>query len=246
MRKTIVAGNWKLNGDTSLCAAFAVAARTFEQGVAEVLICPPAIWLATLADQLASTSFHVGGQNLASEKAGAYTGEISAAMLRAAGAKYCILGHSERRAIFAESSAVVAQKALVAIEEDLIPIVCVGEALDCREAGNAEAFVEQQLLESLDGLDRDSLSKVVVAYEPIWAIGTGVTASTDQAQEMHAHIRSVLAKRVDSEAVSLLYGGSVKPSNAKELIAQKDIDGALVGGASLKVDDFLAIVEAAG
>jgi len=248
MRKTIVAGNWKLNGESSLCNAFVDAAQSFDSRATEVLICPPAVWMMLLAEGLASSSWQVGGQNIASDKSGAFTGEISASMLQAAGATYCIVGHSERREIFGESSAVVAQKVRIAIEQNLTPIVCVGENLACREAGSAEAFVETQLLESLKGIDSDKLRNVVIAYEPIWAIGTGVTASTEQAQAMHAHIRSVLSQSidVDGELISLLYGGSVKPSNAKELLAQNDIDGALVGGASLNVEDFLAIVEAAG
>lgn len=245
MRRTIIAGNWKLNGDKSLCERFVAAARGSQKTAAEVLICPPAVWLTTLAEGLSSTSWVAGGQNLASEESGAYTGEVSASMLVSAGATYTIVGHSERRSYYGESDELVARKAMLALAENLTPIVCVGEDLDCREAGNAEAFVEAQLLASLSGLDAGQLEKVVIAYEPVWAIGTGVTASAEQAQSMHAHIRGVLAKKIDSEQVSILYGGSVNAKNAEQLMAQPDIDGALVGGASLKPEEFLAIVEAA-
>ena len=247
MRNTIIAGNWKLNGDLSLCEQFAAIAQAQGNAQSDVttLICPPAIWLGALVERLSSTNWKLGGQNLASEISGAYTGEISASMLRSVGASYCIVGHSERRELFGESNAIVAKKAALALDAGLTPIVCVGEDLACREAGNENDFVASQLLASIDGLDAASAEKVVIAYEPVWAIGTGVTASSEQAQSMHAHIRKVLSASANSDKIPLLYGGSVKAENAGELLAQPDIDGALVGGASLKVNEFLAIVEAA-
>jgi len=245
MRKTIIAGNWKLNGSTELCKSFAQPALDHTRIDIDVVICPPAVWSATMIEALNNSRWAVGAQSIAAEQSGAFTGEIAAQMFADLGVKYSIVGHSERRALFGETDQIVAKKTSLALEAGLTPILCVGEDLACREAEGHEQFVQEQLLASLAGLTPEQIAQVVIAYEPIWAIGTGKTASAEQAQAMHAHIRRVLASKVDSESISLLYGGSVKADNAKQLLAQPDIDGALVGGASLKVSEFLAIVESA-
>ena len=244
MRKPLIAGNWKLNGDRELVRQMVNALG--EPGAAEVVICPPAVLLDCLVEAVrsASSSLAVGAQNVAANDSGAFTGEISAAMLDEAGCHYCIVGHSERRALFGESDSDVLEKTWQLLEAHLTPIVCVGETQEERNAGQAEAVIDRQLRLLLGELSDTELARLVFAYEPVWAIGTGNTASNEQAQEMHAHIRQQLTARGQQDN-RLLYGGSVNPDNAAGLMQQQDIDGALVGGASLKPDSFMAIIAAA-
>jgi triosephosphate isomerase len=248
-RRKLIAGNWKMNktlGDAvGLAAAIKAEAGAFKN--ADVSLCPPFTALKVVGDTIAGTAIRLGAQNMHWEKDGAYTGEISAAMLRDLRCHDVILGHSERRAYFKETDEIVNRKVQAALAAALTPIVCVGETLAEREAGRAEEVVRTQVSGSLAALGTN-LSKVVVAYEPVWAIGTGKTATPQIAQEMHALIRRELT-RMGTKAVAdglvILYGGSVKPDNAAELLAQPDIDGALVGGASLDARGFLKIVQAA-
>ncbi len=214
----------------------------------EVVLCPPSVYLSAIADAVAGTPVGLGAQNLYAAADGAFTGEVNAAMLADNGCGYVILGHSERRAILGETDAMVSEKLHAAMAGNLIPIVCVGETLEDREAGNTEEVVETQLRGSLAGLDDARAAGVVIAYEPVWAIGTGKTASPEQAEEVHAFIRKLLGELFGSDVASQMriqYGGSVKPGNAKELLGQPNIDGALVGGASLKPEDFLGIIHPA-
>lgn len=243
MRKQLVVANWKLNGDRSLCEEFAQGLGELfsAQSVArELVVCPPAVFIEELVQGLAlqGAPVAVGGQNVAAQASGAFTGEISAAMLKDAGARLAIVGHSERRALFAESDQVVAQKAREVLVQGLVPIVCVGEELSVREAGDHLEFVGRQVEAAIGQLAGADL---VIAYEPVWAIGTGNTATPEQVQEMHAHIRGVAGTFVSAETTRILYGGSVNPGNAAELLALPDVDGALVGGASLVLDKFIAI-----
>jgi triosephosphate isomerase (TIM) len=247
MRK-LAAGNWKMNGlkADGIALAKELVARSAREKIAnEILICPPATLLVTIAEVLRGSKIALGAQNCHAEQKGAHTGEISAAMLRDAGCTYVILGHSERRAAQGESDAVVSAKVEAARKAGLIAIVCIGETLAERDAGQTLAVVERQLQGSLPpGLGAASL---VLAYEPVWAIGTGRTPTADQIAEVHAHIRQMLAKRLEEPAaVRILYGGSVKPANASELMKLGNVDGALVGGASLVAADFWAIVKACG
>lgn len=213
----------------------------------EVAVCPPSVYLAAIGETLAGSAVGLGAQNLYAAGDGAYTGEVNASMLCDVGCHYVILGHSERRTILGETDEQVSEKLAAALADNLIPIVCVGETLEQREAGETEAVVGSQLRGSLKGLDEARAPGVVIAYEPVWAIGTGKTATPDQAEDVHAFIRGLLGELFTPEIadqVRIQYGGSVKPGNAKELLSQPNIDGALVGGASLKVDDFVAIIEA--
>ena len=244
----LVVGNWKLN--TSHREAVELAAETVRQtegASAGVGICPPFVWLDAVAERTKGTHVGLGAQNVAAYGAGAYTGEVSATMLADLGCRYAIVGHSERRAVFGETDADVARRAQRALASGLVPIVCVGETLDERKAGRAQDVVSQQLLGSLDGLAPAASGDIVVAYEPVWAIGTGETASPEQAQDIHAHIRAELRQKLGDLGgdIEILYGGSVKPGNAAELFAQPDVDGGLVGGASLDAEAFAAIVQAA-
>ncbi|MFM9059008.1 MAG: triose-phosphate isomerase [Planctomycetaceae bacterium] len=250
-RTTIVAGNWKMNLDRAQgrALAAAVAARRGEAAAAELVICPPAVYLDTVGAALAAAKSDValGAQNAHDKPAGAFTGEIAPAMLRDVGCRHVILGHSERRTLFGETDAVVNAKTKAALAAGLVPIVCVGETLEEREAGRTDDVVTAQVRGSLAGLPPADLEKIVVAYEPVWAIGTGKVATPEQAQEVHARIRRLLGELASpavATRVRIQYGGSVKPDNAADLAAQPDIDGALVGGASLKADDFLAIAAA--
>jgi triosephosphate isomerase len=215
----------------------------------EVALCPPSVYLAAVAGQVKGSAVGVGGQNLYAAEDGAYTGEVNAAMLVDVGCQYVILGHSERRQHFAETDAAVSEKCVQALESGLVPIVCVGETLEQREADQTREVVAGQIRGSLSGVPAGEASKLVIAYEPVWAIGTGRTATPEQAEEVHLLIRGLLKEMFDgaaAEAIRLQYGGSVKPANAAELLGQPNIDGALVGGASLKADDFLQIISAAG
>ena len=246
MRKLIVAGNWKMNKTLQEGIELAKAVNDFfdeNPTDAEVIIAPPFIHLSELAGSLSSVS--LSAQNCASEAAGASTGEVSAEMIKSAGAGYVILGHSERRSYFGEDDDLLNRKIKLALEHGLKPIFCCGEVLSEREAGNHFKVVETQVKTSLSGLESRELDNIVIAYEPVWAIGTGVTASPAQAQEMHAFIRGIIRDGFGDSAaenMTILYGGSCKPSNAMELFANPDVDGGLIGGASLNADDFIAIV----
>lgn len=219
-----------------------------EEPPVDVALCPPSVYLSAVEDVVAGTPIGLGAQNLYPQDDGAFTGEVNAGMLTDVGCRYVILGHSERRALMGETDAQVNEKLHAALAGNLIPIVCVGETLDDREADRTEQVVETQIRGSLAGLDEVRAAGIVVAYEPVWAIGTGKTATPEQAEAVHAFIRKLLGEIFSDEVASQIriqYGGSVKPGNAKELVGQPNIDGALVGGASLKVDDFLGIINAA-
>ena len=247
MRQRLVAGNWKMNGsrDSAVKLADAVLQGPDRAG-AEVLLCPPFVYLADVARMLKGSGVGLGAQDLCAEDNGAFTGEVSGAMLKDFDCRYVIVGHSERRALFGETDAVVARKFMAAQKAGLTPILCVGETLSERESGTTSAVVSRQLKAVLDAAGIGAFEKAVVAYEPVWAIGTGRTAKSDQAQEVHALIRGLLATE-DAKiaaATRLLDGGSVKASNAAELFRMPDIDGGLVGGASLDATEFLAICTA--
>ena len=249
MRKKIVAGNWKMNKTASEAAALIDGIKQEVAGITQVdvVVCPPFTDLKAAAAACAGSNVKLGAQNVHWEASGAYTGEISAAMLKDLGVEYVIIGHSERRQYFGETDATVNARTKAALAAGLIPIVCVGETLAERDAGNMEAVVVRQTKAGLDGLGGD-LAKVVIAYEPVWAIGTGRTATPAQAQEVHALIRRTLKDLADdhvAQSVRIQYGGSVKPSNAKELFHQPDIDGGLIGGASLEAGSFMDIVRGA-
>jgi triosephosphate isomerase len=247
-RKPFIAGNWKLNLNVeegvALVRALAAAASTSK---AEVAVCPTALCVHAVAQAAAGSAVGVGGQNAYWEEKGAFTGEISASHLKAAGAKYVVLGHSERRQLFGETDETVNKRLKAVLAQGLVPILCIGETLAERDGGKLEAVLKQQITGALAGLSAAQLGSLVVAYEPVWAIGTGRTATTAQAQEAHAYVRGVLRSIVGdlADRVRIQYGGSVKPDNAKELLSQPDVDGALVGGASLKAADFIAIIAAA-
>jgi len=252
-RTKIVAGNWKMNLDRAKAKELtaAVAARRGEAAAVELVLCPPALYVETVGSALAGVKSNVGlgAQNMHDKASGAFTGEVAPPMLVDLGCQYVILGHSERRTLFGETDAAVNVKTKAALAAGLVPIVCVGETLEEREAGKTAAVVTGQVQGSLAGLSAAELEKVVVAYEPVWAIGTGKVATPEQAQEVHALIRALLAGLSSPEVanrVRIQYGGSVKPDNAADLARQPDIDGALVGGASLKADDFLGIAKAFG
>ena len=247
MRKNIVAGNWKMNLDAEEASQFALNfikhKNSFSEAV-DIIVCPPAVHIQDLADIFYDFNIGVGGQNCSEHASGAFTGEISAGILKSVGASYVIIGHSERREYFNETSTQLAEKIKQALENNLTPIFCCGEPLSIRKENKHVAFVKQQLDEVFGELNQAQIKQLIIAYEPIWAIGTGETASPQQAQEIHHEIRKVLNNYIaeNADEISILYGGSVKPSNAKELFSEIDIDGALVGGASLKPDDFLAII----
>ena len=250
MRRKFIAGNWKMNTLRSDGAALAaaVAKGVGSSGAVDVAVCPPSLYLDAVGKALAGSAVALGAQNCHHEAKGAFTGEISPAMLLDLGCKWVILGHSERRALFHESSADVNRKVLAALSAGLAPIVCVGETLDERKANRTTAVVRQQIEQSLANLTAEQVTKLVIAYEPVWAIGTGVVATPEQAEEVHADLRRLLETRYTqavASSVRILYGGSVSADNAASLLGQANIDGALVGGASLKADGFLAIVAAA-
>ncbi len=247
MRQALIAGNWKMNGSLAANAALLTALREQSQSLhCELAVCAPAPYLFQLQSLLAGSSINWGAQDLSVHEAGAYTGEVSASMLQDFACRYVIVGHSERRAMHAETSELVALKAARALSAGLVPIVCVGETLAERESGQTAVVVEQQLSPVLDKLG-SQLAGIVIAYEPVWAIGTGKTATPEMAQEVHELIRARLAQCDNAAAavVRLLYGGSMKPDNARQLLAMPDIDGGLIGGAALKAADFLAIAQAA-
>ena len=243
MMKKLVAGNWKMNGSLAANEALLAALRPVP-GV-DVALCVPYPYLAQL--QRRPSGVELGAQDVSECAAGAYTGEVSAAMLADFGCRYVIVGHSERRALFGEDDPTVARKASAALSAGLVPIVCVGETLEEREAGEALAVITRQLSAVGGLLGREGLGRLVLAYEPVWAIGTGRSATAEQAEEVHAAMRGWLTEQgVDAGVIRILYGGSVKPDNAAELFAMPNVDGGLIGGASLVADDFMAICRAAG
>ena len=248
MRRRIVAGNWKLHGDRAFAHALldAVVAAKRPAGV-EIALLPPVPYLAELVARYAGSGLVFGAQDVSANDCGAYTGEISAAMMRDIGCRYSLVGHSERREYHREDNRLVAEKFVATQKAGLTPILCVGETLSQRESGQTEWVIQRQLQAVLDIAGHDALAASVIAYEPVWAIGTGRTASPEQAQEVHAFIRSEVSagNATISGWLPILYGGSVKPANAAELFAQPDVDGGLIGGASLVAKDFLAIIAAA-
>jgi triosephosphate isomerase len=248
MRNKIAAGNWKMHNTQaeSISLAKQIASVTIPQNT-KVILGVPSVFIRDVQDAVSGSKVQVAAQNCHQKLAGAFTGEISASMLSSMGVEYVILGHSERREYYAESDALLAEKTDTALSQGLKVIFCCGEALPIRESGKHVAFVKKQLENGLFHLAGDQLDHIIIAYEPIWAIGTGVTASKEQAQEMHQEIRAMLTQKYGhsvSDKMAILYGGSVKPDNAKELFAQPDVDGGLVGGASLKAADFAAIIQA--
>lgn len=249
MRQPLVAGNWKMNGSPESVAELleGIKAGIDRVTAARVAVCPPAIFIPAAQAALQGGQVAWGGQDVSAHASGAYTGEIASSMLVGFGCTYVIVGHSERRTYHAESDQLVADKFAAALAAGLTPILCVGETLEEREAGQTEAVVERQLLAVLEAQGAGAIAKGVIAYEPVWAIGTGKTASPDQAQEVHAFIRGVVARfdAAAAAAVQILYGGSMKPDNARELMSKTDVDGGLIGGASLKASDFLEICAAA-
>ncbi|MEI6274352.1 MAG: triose-phosphate isomerase [Prolixibacteraceae bacterium] len=251
MRKKIVAGNWKCNTTVSegITLAKQVSDLVSEKGAKDVVVVlgTPFTHLTSVSAAVDQNRVCIAAQNCAAEPKGAYTGEVSVSMIQSTGATYVILGHSERREYYHETSETLNKKVALTLAQGLTPIYCCGEALAIREAGTENNFVQNQLEETIFNLTADDFGKVVIAYEPIWAIGTGRTASSQQAQDMLAFIRSLIAKKYNqtiADECSILYGGSCSPSNAKELFAQPDIDGGLIGGASLKAGDFLVIINA--
>ena len=248
-RQKIVAGNWKMNLNFQEGRDLAnEIIRNIGPSDILTILCPPFIHLNHLSVLTNGISnLEVGAQNCHSEKAGAFTGEISAGMIKSTGAGFVIVGHSERREYFQENDALLANKVIAVLENGLRPIFCCGEKLEIREAGTQEALVQEQIEKGLFHLDSEAIKKLVIAYEPVWAIGTGKTATSQQAQEMHHFIRSLVSNKYGpeiAEAISILYGGSCKPDNAAEIFSQPDVDGGLIGGASLKAADFIAIVQA--
>ncbi len=252
MRDIVIAGNWKMNTDVQSGAALAGAVREGlldapPRGV-RVVVCPPFVVLDTVRGILTGSAVALGAQNVSDQNDGAFTGEISAAMLRSAGCTYVIVGHSERRAGFHETDACINAKARMALAHELHPIICVGETLDERNAGVTARVIDTQMRGVLASLTADDLARCIIAYEPVWAIGTGVVATPAQAQEVHAQIRGIVGElhgRSAADSMVILYGGSMKPDNASELLAQADVDGGLIGGASLSAKAFLDIVDAA-
>ncbi|MDH4109481.1 MAG: triose-phosphate isomerase [Gammaproteobacteria bacterium] len=249
MRDLLIAGNWKMNGSSAMSAELVdgiLAGMPAAAGI-RMLVCPPFPYLALVAGKVAGTRLMLGAQTVSEHESGAFTGEVSVSMLQDNGCRYVIVGHSERRSLLGESSDVVAAKFGAARSAGLVPILCVGETLDDREAGRTEAVIAEQLGAVVDAHGATAFRDAVIAYEPVWAIGTGRTATPDQAQAVHAYIRGTLAALDASvaKAVQILYGGSVKGDNAAALFAMRDIDGGLIGGASLKAADFLAIAQGA-
>ena len=244
MRKTIVAGNWKMNASKDSVDNLIKDLLTGMDGItSEVLVCAPFPYLAQVELLIQGSKVMLGAQNLNTNASGAYTGEVSADMIKDFGARHVIVGHSERRSLYGETSAMVAEKTKAALNAGLTPLLCIGESIEQRDSGNTEAVIEKQLSAVIELVGIEAFNQIIVAYEPVWAIGTGVTATPEQAQEAHLFIRSLLAKNDESVAqkTPILYGGSMNASNASELISCADIDGGLIGGAALKAEDFLQI-----
>ena len=251
MRKMMIAGNWKMHNDNAQAQQLAnqIKIKTTAETNVEIVVCPTFTALSVVNDILKGSHVILGAQNMFWEAQGAYTGEISASMLKSCGVRYVILGHSERRQYFGETDETVNKRLRAVLENGLKAIVCVGETLKEREAGRAREVIDRQINGAFAGIDAAAFSAIVVAYEPVWAIGTGKTASPEQAQEIHAHLRQRIEERYGADTASalrILYGGSVKPANARELLSQPDLDGALVGGACLKAETFVPIIQTAG
>jgi triosephosphate isomerase len=251
MRKKIIAGNWKMNMNLQEGLNFARAVdkyfREKPAPIADVILCTPFIHLSGVSEIIKNGKVELGAQNCAAEPSGAFTGEVSAAMVKSTGAQYVIIGHSERRSFYHEDDRLLNKKTLLAINAGLKVIFCCGEVKEEREQGRHLIIVKRQLEEGLFTLPAESMKMIVIAYEPVWAIGTGLTATPEQAQEMHHYIRGLVKDKYSrdcAEEMTILYGGSCKPSNAAELFSKPDVDGGLIGGASLKKEDFAAIVEA--
>lgn len=250
MRKKIVAGNWKMNKNLQEGIALAKELNeklTADKPVCDVVICTPFIHLASVAGIIDKSIIGLGAENCADKEKGAYTGEVSAEMVKSTGADYVILGHSERRAYYGETAEILKEKVDLALANGLKVIFCIGEVLEEREAGKQNEVVKAQIEGSLFDLTAEEYANIILAYEPVWAIGTGKTATAEQAEEMHAFIRSVINAKFGAQAAedtTILYGGSCKPSNAKELFAKPNVDGGLIGGAALKADDFKGIIDA--
>jgi len=250
VRKMFVAGNWKMNLNRERARALAAELAARVGGIEDVAlaVCPPFVYLQEVSEALAGSRIALGAQNMCAEPEGAFTGEVSGAMLLELGCRHVILGHSERRHIFGETDELVNRKVRLALQLGLAPIVCVGETLGEREAGRTEEVVCRQVESALEGVGREQMASVTIAYEPVWAIGTGRNATPEQAEQVHALVRSLVEDLFDAEVAGRLviqYGGSVKPSNAAELMSQQNVDGALVGGASLSAEQFVPIIEAA-
>ncbi|MFN9718199.1 MAG: triose-phosphate isomerase [Planctomycetota bacterium] len=251
MRRFLIAGNWKMNtirsSGVALAGELAAVAPQSEVGV-EVLVCPPYPYLIPVGEKLQGSAVHLGAQDVYFESPGAFTGEVAVEMLRDCGCRYVILGHSERRHVMGESDAVINRKVRAAISGGLAAVLCVGELLSERQSGQTEEILDRQMEGGLAGVSEEEAAEVVIAYEPVWAIGTGVTATPEQAESAHEHLRKWLSRRYTpafSDRVRILYGGSVKADNAESLLSQPNVDGALVGGASLKSASFVPIIEAA-
>ncbi|HAJ56662.1 MAG TPA: triose-phosphate isomerase [Candidatus Omnitrophica bacterium] len=248
MRRKLIAGNWKMNKITTEAIELAngLKRELYKIDDVDIVVCPPFTSLEEVSEIIYESNIKLGAQNMHWEDNGAFTGEIAPAMLKDLGCKFVILGHSERRQYFHETNEIVNKKTKAALKHNLTPIVCVGETLQEREAGKAFDVIQDHVYNSLEGLTSEETDEVIIAYEPVWAIGTGKTATPEQAQEVHHFIRGLLKKKYSeelAEAIIILYGGSVKPANTKELVGQKDIDGALVGGASLEIKSFSEIVK---
>lgn len=248
MRIPVVAANWKMFKTTHEALAYVRELGSLVKGLSgvEIVVAPPFTALLTAAEAARNTPIGIAAQNMSAEKEGAFTGEVSATMIKDAGATYVILGHSERRKLFGETDELVNRKVHAALAAELVPIVCIGETLEERDAGRTLEVLDRQVRDGLAGLSAEQVAGLIIAYEPVWAIGTGKNATPEQAQEVHAHIRAVVESRDAKVAASLriLYGGSVKASNACEIFAMPDVDGGLIGGASLKADEFLKICAA--
>lgn len=248
MRRNIVAGNWKMNKNFAeaddLINSIEETLRQYDTTDVDIIVCPPFPYLELVSDVSEDANFFVGAQNVAKFDNGAYTGEISASMLKSMAVDYCIVGHSERRKYFFETNQDIAQKIDLLLKEDITPIICVGESLEERESGKHFEIIRKQVEEGIFHLKADDMQRCIIAYEPVWAIGTGKTATKEQAQEIHAFIRRLIEEKYNDDVaqeVSILYGGSCNSKNASELFSMKDVDGGLIGGASLKAKDFIEI-----
>jgi len=251
MRRLLVAGNWKMNMGPAEAESMLIKLKSEVPDIpdtVDVLVCPPAISIHAVVNAVQGYDVQVGAQNVHFEDNGAYTGEISTKMLGESGVNYVIIGHSERRQYFGETDESVNKKAIKALDDNITPVICVGESLEQRKQGNHVDVVARQVNKALENVSEQEATDIVIAYEPIWAIGTGETATPGQAQEMHGKIRTMLKNNYNgdvAEQIRILYGGSMKPHNAEELLSQKDVDGGLIGGASLKADSFAAIIRTA-
>ncbi len=243
MRTTLIAGNWKMNGSLQSVIELVEAIKAGDVNNAQLAVCPPAIYLMKVGGMLEGSRIALGAQNVCDQESGAFTGEIAASMLKECGCQYAIVGHSERRALYQETDELVARRFAMALSSGITPILCIGESLDERESGDTEVVVSRQLDAVIDSQGISAIAQCVIAYEPVWAIGTGKVATPEQAQAVHRYLRDKLASldALVAEQVQILYGGSMNASNAGELLSQPDIDGGLIGGASLKAADFIAI-----